>query len=354
MVQAVYAYANARAKALQSDLLSQAKLESLASLKDFDEISHELNLTSYKDDLAALSVKYSGADLLEAAINRNLVRALKTVISLTPRDAKDVIALVLGRWDIRNINLVITSKALGYSFGSQSEVFLVSSHDFPLGPIAGSLTYYDLKNLIDMKDIASVVEWVGIRYGADLEPFLEKYRTDEDIGPLLLQIELTYLRRLVTAMSGRSGTDTRVLGAIKGRIDQKNLVALLKAKQRNLNVADISKFAVDGGNISKQALSDLFRAGGVEELVESLKPYYDLTEGLNEYRSRGLVVLENLLTKRISQKTITSLRVAPPSISSIVAYISLKELEVENLTKIIRGKETGVPEAEIKASLVFA
>jgi V/A-type H+/Na+-transporting ATPase subunit C len=354
MVSAVYAYANARSKALQSDLIGQAKLESLAGLKDFDEISHELNLTLYKEDLAALSVKYSGADLLEAAINRNLVRALRTVISLTPRDAKDVIALILGRWDIRNINLVIASKALGYSFGSQSEVFLVSSHDFPLGPIAGSLSYYDLKSLIDMKDIATVVEWVGIRYGTDLEPALEKYRTDADIGPLLLQIELAYLRRLVTAMSGRSGSDMRVLGAIKGEIDAKNLMAVLKAKQRDLNTTDVSRFTVEGGNISKQTLAELFRAAGVEELVENLKPYYDLMEGLNDYRTRGLVVLENLLTKRIAQKTIASLRVAPPSISSIVAYIMLKELEVENLTKIIRGKDTGVPETEIKASLVFA
>ena len=350
----MYAYANARAKALQSDLLSSAKLESLAGMKDLDEIVHELNLSSYKDDLANLSVKYSGADLLEASIHRNLVRSLKTVISLTPRDAKNVISLILGRWDIRNINLIITSKALGYSFGTQSDIFLFSSHDYPLGPIAGSLTYYDLKNLIDMKDISLVVEWVGTRFGADLEPFLERYRTDGETGPLLLQIELTYLRKLVTAMSGRSGSDTRVVGALKAKIDEKNLVAILKAKQRNLNAVDVPKFTVEGGNISKQTLSDLFRAGGIEELVENLKPYYDLTEGLGEYRSRGLVILENLLTKKITQKTIASLRVAPPSISSIVAYILLKELEVENLTKIIRGKENGVPESEIKVSLVFA
>ncbi len=354
MVKAVYAYANARAKALQSDLLTQVKLESLAGLKDFDEINHEMNLTSYKEDLAALSVKYSGADLLEAAINRNLVRSLRTVISLTPRDAKDVIGLILGRWDIRNINLIISSKALGYSFGSQSEVFLVSSHDYPLGPIAGALTYYDLKNLIEMKDIASVVEWVGTRFGADLEPYLEKFRTDEDIGPLLLQIELSYLRRLVTAMSGRSGNDPRVLQAIKARIDEKNLIALFKAKQSQQNSLDLSKIVVEGGNISRQALTEIFRAAGVEEMVESLKPYYDLTEGLNDYRNKGLTALETLLIKKITQKIIASLRVAPPSISSIVSYLLLKELEVENLTKIMRGKENGVPESEIKASLVFA
>ena len=233
--------------------------------------------------------------------------------------------MVLGRWDVRNINLIIASKALGYSFGPQSDIFLVSSHDYPLGPIAGSLTYYDLKNLIDMKDISAVVEWVGRRFGADFEPFLEKYRSDGDIGPLLLQIGLTYLRRLVTAMSGRSGSDQRVVAALKSMIDEKNLIAVLKAKQRNLNAMDVPKFTVEGGNLSKQVLSDLFRAGGVEEMVENLKPFYDLTEGLNEYRTRGLVALENLLTKKVTQKTINSLKVAPPSISSIVAYILLKE-----------------------------
>ncbi len=354
MVRPVYAYANARAKALQSDLIPPSKLEALTAMKDFDEIAHELSLTIYKDDLANLSVKYSGADLIEEAIHRNLVRALRTVISLTPDDSKDVISLILGRWDIRNINLIIASKALGYTFGSQSDVFLYSSHDFPLGPIAGELTYYDLKNLIDMKDLAAVVQWVGSRLGTDLEPYLEKYRADGDFGPLLLQIELTYLRRLVTSMHGRSGSDMRVLAALKSKIDEKNIVAILKAKQRNVNAQEVPKFTVEGGNIGRQALADLFRANTVEEMVENLKPYYDLTEALNEYRNKGLVALENLLTKKITQKTITSLRVAPPSLSSIVAYIMLKETEVENLTKIIRGKENGVSEADIKASLVFA
>ncbi|MGI0085406.1 MAG: V-type ATPase subunit, partial [Nitrososphaerales archaeon] len=313
MVKPVYAYANARAKALQSDLLPQAKLESIATLKDFDEIAHELNLTLYKEDLASLAVKYSGADLLEAAINRHLVRVFKTVIFLTPDDSKDVISLILGRWDIRNINLIIASKALGYSFGSQSDVFLVSSHDYPLGPIAGALTYYDLKNLIDMKDIASIVQWVGTRFGADFEPYLEKYRTEGDIGPLLLQIELSYLRKLVTSMQGRAGSNMRVLSVLKSLIDQKNIVATLKAKQRNVNPQDVPKFTVDGGNLTKQALSDLYRAASVEEMIENLKPYYDLTEALGEYRSSGLVAIENLLTKKITQKTIASLRVAPPS-----------------------------------------
>jgi V/A-type H+/Na+-transporting ATPase subunit C len=354
MVSPQYAYANARAKALQSDLLTPARLESLASMKDFDEIAHELSLTIYKDDLSNLSVKYSGADLLEAAIHRNLVRALKTVMALTPDDSKDIISLILGSWDIRNINLIIASKALGYTFGSQSDVFLYSTHDFPLGPIAGALSYYDLKNLIDMKDISEVVQWVGSRLGADFEPYLEKYRTDGDFGSLLLQIELTYLRRLVTSMSGRAGSDMRVLAALRSQIDEKNIIAIMKAKQLDVNAQDVPKFTVDGGNIGKQALVDLYRANNVEEMIENLKPFYDLTEALTDYRKNGLVPVENLLHKKITQKTVASLRVAPPSLSSVVAFVMLKELEIENLTKIIRGKANGVSDSDIKASLIFA
>ncbi len=354
MVSPLYAYANARAKALQADLLTQAKLESFVAVKDFEEFAHELNLTIYKDDVANLAVKYSGADLVEAAVNRHLVRVFRTVIFFTPDDSKDVISLILGNWDIRNINLILASKALGYSFGPQSDVFLVSSYDYPLGPIAGSLSYYDLKNLIDMKDVASVAEWAGRKFNADLSQYIEKYRSEGDIGPLMLQIELAYLRRLLNSMQGRAGSDPRVVAAVKISIDEKNLVAILKAKQRNIQAQDISKIIVEGGSLSKQALMDLYRANTVEEMIESLKPFYDLTDALNDYRTEGLVPVENLLDKKMTQKTITSLRVAPPSLASIVAYVRLKELEVENLTKIIRGKENGVPEAEIKASFVFA
>ena len=348
------AYANARVKAMQSDLFSQSKYDSLVSTKDFGELTHELNMTVYKDDLATLSVRYSGADLLEAAVHRHLVRVSKTILLLTPDDSKDVVSLILGRWDIRNVSLIITSKALGYPLGQMTDVFLVSSSDFPLGPMAGVLSFYELKELVDMKDVASVVTWASKRYGGDFEMYLEKYRTDGDIGPLLLQLELIYLRRLILSVQGRSGADARVAVALKSLIDEKNLIALMKGKQRGIGVQDMVRYLVEGGNYTVQFLTDLYRAVNVEELVEGVKQQYDLTEAIPAYRETGLVALENLLSKKVAQKSIASLKVAPPSLSSIVAYMMLKDLEIENLVKIIRGNDYGVSDKEIRSSLVYA
>lgn len=354
MLDAMYAYANARVKAMQSDLFSQSKFESLISTKDFGELTHELNLTVYKDDLATLAVKYSGADLLEAAIHRHLVRVSKTILLLTPDDSKDVVSLILGRWDIRNISLIITSKALGYPLGQLTDVFLVSSSDFPLGLMAGVLSYYEMKELVDMKDVASVVTWASKRYGGDFEQYLEKYRADGDIGPLLLQLELTYLRKLILSVQGRSGADARVAVALKSSIDEKNIVALMKGKQRGVVAQDMVKYLVEGGNLSVALLTELYRATNVEELVEGIKPHYDLTEAVPAYREGGLAALESLLSRKVAQKSIASLRVAPPSLSSIVAYMMLKDLEIDNLVKVIRGKEYGVQDKEIRSSLVYA
>ena len=354
MVDAMYAYANARVKAMQSDLFSQSKFESLISTKDLGELTHELNLTVYKDDLATLSVRYSGADLLEAAVHRHLVRVSKTILLLTPDDSKDVVSLILGRWDIRNLSLIITSKALGHPLGQMTDVFLVSSSDFPLGPMAGVLSFFELKELADMKDVSSVVAWASKRYGGDFEVYLEKYRSDGDIGPLLLQLELTYLRRLILSVRGRSGSDARVAVALKSLIDEKNLIALMKGKQRGIGAQDMTRVLVEGGNYTIQFLTDLYRAANVEELVDGVKQQYDLAEALPAYRETGLVALENLLTRKVAQKSIASLRVAPPSLSSIVAYMMLKDLEIDNLVKVIRGKAGGVPDKEIRSSLVYA
>lgn len=350
----MYAYANARVKAMQSDLFSQSKFDSLVAAKDLGELTHELSLTVYKDDLATLSVKFSGADLLEAAVHRHLVRVSKSILLLTPDDSKDVVSLILGRWDIRNVSLIITSKALGYPLGQMTDVFLVSSSDFPIGLMAGVLSYYEMKELVDMKDVAGVVTWASKRYGGDFELYLEKFRTDGDIGPLLLQLELTYLRRLILSVQGRSGADARVAVALKSLIDEKNLIALMKGKQRGIGVQDLAKYLVEGGNLTVASLTELYRGANVEELVEGIKHQYDLTEALPEYREGGLVALENLLSRKVAQKSIASLRVAPPSLSSIVAYMMLKDLEIDNLVKIIRGKKVGFPDKKIRSSLVYA
>ena len=49
-----------------------------------------------------------------------------------------------------------------------------------------------------------------------------------------------------------------------------------------------------------------------------------------------------------------SLRTSVLSLGALIALLMLKEVEVKNVRKIVRGKEFGVPIEEIRESLIVA
>jgi len=92
----------------------------LVKADDVAEMTRMLESTWYGPEIERASSLYSPPELLEVALNRHIVEINKIVLETVPFSGKLAIRAYLLKWDIHNIELILSSKLLGVQSQRQS------------------------------------------------------------------------------------------------------------------------------------------------------------------------------------------------------------------------------------------
>ncbi len=348
-----YAYAYARAKALESYLIGNETYENMLSSQDISQIINILMETHYRDHISFFSTKYLGTDLIEVSINSFLIRVSRVAMSITPRIGLDALRAYISKWDINNIKIIISSKALGRPI-NETETFLISERDLPAGLFAGMLTPEDYRLMVEENDIESIVKYLlKYPYGKILMEGIDHYRKSGDIGEMLLLLDLFYFKNLKEKVKIFIGNEMPVIHLISSQIDSKNIMTLIRGIELGISPIDLKNYIIDGGYISRNKWDEILQSSSVDEVVEKVKDIYDLTKALENYHSyHDIKDFEIMLEKYIIEKNISSFRIASPGLSSIIGMLLMFETERDNIRKISYGKYYGVSQERIRAMLI--
>lgn len=104
-----YSYTNTRIKAMKSKLLKKEDFQKFLKMS-LPEIARYLQETEYSREITELSVKFSGANLIEYALNRNLENTFAKILGFALQHSKSQIRLYLRRYDIANIKTILRGK----------------------------------------------------------------------------------------------------------------------------------------------------------------------------------------------------------------------------------------------------
>ncbi len=168
MLQVTYAAAFGRLRSLSLDFLTRDFLLNLARMKDAQEIADALESTWYRNEIESSASMYAPPELIEVAVNKHLVLVNRLATSVVPLFGKNALIAYLSKWDIENIELILAAKSLGRSI-EETEAFLVSSRNLPVGITGNVIPYSDLKLLLQQADVEAVVnQLVKYGYGAVL------------------------------------------------------------------------------------------------------------------------------------------------------------------------------------------
>src|SRR5579875_2229009 len=171
-------------KVLSTSFLSKEFLLNLTRLKDVKEVAQALESTWYAPYIEEAGAKYSLPDQVEVALNRHLVNLNSLALNSAPPYDKNAVRSYLAKWDVYNIELVLAAKSVGRSIG-ETEAFLVSSRNIPVGFAGGLISFSELRSLLELPDVDSVVEsLVKYGYGAVLLQRLPDYQKSRDLGVL--------------------------------------------------------------------------------------------------------------------------------------------------------------------------
>ncbi|VVB66695.1 V-type ATP synthase subunit C [Candidatus Gugararchaeum adminiculabundum] len=343
----IYAYSNARVKAMRTNLLKPSMVEEMVSLDSITSIAGLLERTTYREDLTHFSLRYSGADLVELALGRNYGRMAQKLFKFTPTDGKSTLKAILGRWDAYNLKTILLAISVGKKT-EEVEPYLVP---------AGELGEYDLKELSECANLEEFAKKLRrTSYGQIFSQLLKKHSDEarqNDFTGLLAGIDSHYYNSVLQQVSATDSEGAFILSLINTEVDGKNLSTILRAKKNKLTAQVVSKLMIQGGTLTEQTLKKLIEAETVEGAVKLLKSKYDLASALEQYLKDGaLSHFEIEFERTIARKGVSTLRRSQLSVGAIVGFLYLKEQEVGNIRRIVRLKDFNLPPEEIKKELV--
>ncbi len=335
-------------KVKKTEFLKRHDFEEMLRMTSPSDFLSYLGGHGYESDISSNSTHYSGFDLVEASNNFHLARMNRTAISVTPREGRDVVAAYLTKWDIQNIKTILVSKNLNLKV-EETEMYLISESNVPLGIFAGLLSYSDYKNLLGMVRVEDIITYLlRYGYGKALLSYLEDYRKSSDLTSLLLSLDLYYYGMMKDKFRFYSGTEGPIYRFIRGNIDIKNIMTILKFKEF-AGDEEVKNYLLPGGTFSEQHLEELVKSSSVEEVIQKLKWFADLSKGLDFYKKRGsLAGIEGGLNRGLYREFIEILDMSALSINNVLAYVLRAEAEWMDVRNIALGRYYNIDEETIR------
>ncbi|MGI0101196.1 MAG: V-type ATPase subunit [Nitrosotalea sp.] len=349
-----YASSFGRLQAFSLNHLSKEAIQNLMKAKDEGEMVKTLESTWYGPEIEKAATLFKDTSLLEVALNRHLVFVNKIALEATPFNGKSAVRAYLSKWDIYNIELILSSKTMGRPI-TEVESFLVSSRNVPAGISAGNIPHDDMKVILSQNNVEGVInQLVKYNYGTILMQHLETYQKTGNLGPMMSALQTHYYQNLLESLKFFQGDEGIIRDLFRTEIDKKNVLILLKAKEASLDKDILGKHIVDGGKFSKNELLEIYNAKDVPEIVGRIENRFMLVNALALYkRSKSLIDFEVALDKFINSEYVNKLRNIALSIGTIFYFILKMEQERENIKRIAYGKHYNLSPDRINSLLLI-
>ncbi|CAN5608498.1 hypothetical protein BH23THE1_BH23THE1_05730 [soil metagenome] len=348
-----YSSSFGRIQALSMNFLSDDFVQNLVKSEDISSITRLLENTWYGFEIERAASMYSGPELLEVAMNRHIVEINRIAIEVTPFNRKSSIQAYLSKWDIYNIELILSSKAIGRTI-TQTEPFLVSSRNFPAGITAGNISHDEMKIILAQPTFEGVVnQLVKYKYGVILIQHLDTYQKTGNLSPMIADLMDFYYSNLLDTLKFFHGDEGSLRDLIRVQMDKKNLMILLKAKQTDLDRDVVKRHLISGGNQRIDDLLDIYGSNDTDGLAARINEFLKLDGLLEIYnRSKNLIDFEVAIDKYLYKNYVRKIKNIALSIGAIFYFILKAEYEWDNVKRIVYGKRFGFSEDRIKSMLI--
>ncbi|WP_224333053.1 V-type ATP synthase subunit C [Haloprofundus halobius] len=337
-------YVNARVRSRRGALFDDEDYRKFVRMGPA-EIARFMEESTYEEEINALGARFSGVDLIEFALNRNLAKQFNDILDWANGRLYDLIARYLRKFDAWNVKTAIR----GIYADTPREVVetdLIRAGEFDDRRTERLLEATTIEEVIDSLD--------GTIYGRPLREAYDDYEESGVLVPLENAVDRAFYENLLDGLVVDEATE-QYREFLYAEIDFRNARNALRLARSGADI-DPSEYYIPGGRLFSAAeLSQL--AQSPDELVTRIRDsvYGDrLSSALDELeQADSLIGFERALEAALLEYSGSLGHVFPLSVSPVISYILAKEREVENIRAIARGREAGLTEDEIEAELVI-
>ena len=349
-----YSSSFGRLQSISINFLKPDFLENLLKANDVSEMIKLLESTWYGQEIKKTASVYQGPALLEVVLNRHLVEINKIILEAAPFNGKNAVRAYLSKWDLYNIELILSSKMMGRAI-TETESLLVSSRNVPAGIAAGNIPHDEIKIILSESGVEGVVNKLAkYGYGVELMKHLDEFQKTGDLGPMMSALHESYYQKLLESLKFFQGDEGSIREFIRAEIDKKNVLNLMKAKESGIEKEMVARHLVEGGQISSKELLDIYEVKDVAEIIGKIESRFKLTEALEHYKtSKSLIDFEIAITQLINTTYVKKLKNIALSIGTIFYFIFNAENEHDNLKRITYGKRYNLSIDKIRKTLLI-
>lgn len=354
-----YGYSSTRVRARKALILQKAFFEDLLNQRTLDGISAMLERTYYKDILtspriAEYSKTRSPSEVLEFASEIHYKDVVNKVRSFTPDDGLPVVNMLMRKWDILNLRTIISSRRTGRSW----------EDIFPYLVSAGELSVPQLKQLASCEPEKLYVRIRSTRVGRELLShsgsevrgtelegmFLRAVKSAQTLGQLQVLLDAGYYNYLQQGIVSSDRDVSWIRATVSKEIDLRNIMAVLRMKQNGASeYPAVAPHMIRGGRLTPRDAEALLSAKTKADTLSAIRKFFRLEQADFE----SLPVLEVLLQQALARERVKIFYRNPVSIATIAGFLFIKEEEMNNLRKIVRGKDYNLSPQEIRPMLVY-
>ena len=339
------AYVASRAKSRRKKLADLARMRQLIHQSP-DQLTVAVSNIGYAEEINLYASKFSGGDLVEAALTHNLEAELNDIVSMCNGKIKSMVEVYTSRFEYQNAKVVLRAVMNNVELDKVAHSILPELND---------INTPWLKIIENSDDLRSAVTQMRRKsFGQSLMSLPEESRLSDYEDAL----DRHYFSNAIKQLSSPKPASRYLRNYLSLEIDHRNILNILESDSMGIGFDDISAILLPGGKLLPPSSFSSIAAGGKDSMMDILRSSsrFDMSEFENLLQeSTSVRSLDPIITwfKKQEHEYMQKMSyLYPVSALPIVHYISMKVQEVADLRIIVRGRLAGLPEDVLEAHIL--
>ena len=327
---------------------------------DVDGILGALSSTSYHPDVEAAITRYHGARRVHEAARRHLARTLEEMRSFYGGGARELVDLLLSRWDTHNALTLL--RGVATTPGSEEALAYV----FPMGALNDALA----REIARQNQLAAAVQLL-VRWqlpnpetARALKHAWPEYERTEDFAALEHAVTTRWIRRTADALEDTRPDGEPLRCFLDREIGERNLLIALRLREAlargeidRLPVPEDLRVYLPGGIARPDRLDAAIRLPDVEGVAAALADAGPgaWREPVERWAREGTLsaLQHELEARRLRDAVALFFRGNPLGVGVPIAYAVAKQTEARNLRLVAESAVHNLSPERVRERMVF-
>ena len=346
----LFAYLNARIRAIKGQLIPRAQLEDFLRQNDLTRMSNALLNTVYHQEMAEALTRFKGADAIEEAVTRHLMAMAQIVLQRAEERPRELVALVLERWNLNAVKPLLRIRHQGIELGAAAHL-LMPGADFPPSLQRRMAAAESMEALI-----GRLTAW-NPRLCGGLAAALPEYKETGRLSVLEDALDRQYFVDSAARLRRSRDENEQLLHFfLQLEIDLINLrLAFVRLRQQRAEPIPPERFLPEG-TLPEKTLAQLGAVDNAAVAAELLKRtrYRSFVEELYQFmQTRRFSPVERLFERVLMEELRKLAMLNPLSLAIAMDFAWRKYNEGINIRLIARGLAGHLPTGRVREELVF-